>query len=33
MHVSRIRSKLNLRSDNGYRLQTVFGYGYRLESF
>ncbi len=33
MHVSRIRSKLQLRSDNGYRLQTVFGYGYRLESF
>lgn len=33
MHVSRIRSKLHLRSDNGYRLQTVFGYGYRLESF
>ena len=33
MHVSRIRAKLNLRSDNGYRLQTVFGYGYRLESF
>lgn len=33
MHVSRIRSKLHLRSDNGYRLQTVFGYGYRLEHF
>lgn len=33
MHVSRIRAKLGLRSDNGYRLQTVFGYGYRLESF
>lgn len=33
MHVSRIRAKLQLRSDNGYRLQTVFGYGYRLESF
>jgi len=33
MHVSRIRAKLNLRSDNGYHLQTVFGYGYRLESF
>ncbi|MCY1672553.1 response regulator transcription factor [Novosphingobium sp. SL115] len=32
MHVSRIRSKLQLRSDNGYRLQTVFNYGYRLES-
>lgn len=33
MHVSRIRAKLQLRSDNGYRLQTVFGYGYRLETF
>lgn len=33
MHVSRIRTKLQLRSDNGYRLQTVFGYGYRLERF
>ncbi len=32
MHVSRIRAKLQLRSDNGYRLQTVFNYGYRLES-
>lgn len=32
MHVSRIRSKLQLRSDNGYRLLTVFGYGYRLET-
>jgi DNA-binding response OmpR family regulator len=32
MHVSRIRTKLHLRSDNGYRLQTVFNYGYRLES-
>ena len=33
MHVSRIRSKLQLKSDNGYRLQTVFNYGYRLETF
>jgi DNA-binding response OmpR family regulator len=32
MHVSRIRAKLQLRSDNGYRLLTVFGYGYRLET-
>ncbi|WP_295530469.1 response regulator transcription factor [Novosphingobium sp. Chol11] len=32
MHVSRVRTKLHLRSDNGYRLQTVFNYGYRLES-
>ena len=31
MHVSRIRAKLRLRAENGYLLQTVFGYGYRLE--
>lgn len=31
MHVSRIRTKLRLRSENGFRLQTVFNYGYRLE--
>lgn len=31
MHVSKIRSKLRLSSDSGFRLQTVFGYGYRLE--
>lgn len=31
MHVSKIRSKLKLSSGTGYRLQTVFGYGYRLE--
>ena len=33
MHVSRIRSKLQLSADNGYRLQTIFGFGYRLEVF
>ncbi|WP_068071828.1 response regulator transcription factor [Novosphingobium lentum] len=33
MHVSRIRAKLQLCADNGYSLQTVFGYGYRLEAF
>ena len=32
MHVSRIRSKLSLRPENGFSLRTVFGYGYRLES-
>lgn len=32
MHVSRIRSKLQLCVDNGYRLETVFGFGYRLET-
>ena len=31
MHVSRIRAKLNLNPENGYRLQTIFGYGYRFE--
>ncbi len=33
MHISRIRSKLRLGPENGYRLQTVFGHGYRLELF
>lgn len=33
MHVSRIRTKLQLRAGNGYLLQTVFGYGYRLETY
>ncbi|VAW03042.1 hypothetical protein MNBD_ALPHA04-1852 [hydrothermal vent metagenome] len=33
MHVSRIRSKLSLSPENGFRIFTVFGYGYRLESF
>lgn len=31
MHVSRVRTKLKLNPENGYRLQTVFGYGYRFE--
>ncbi len=31
MHISRIRTKLSLTPENGYRIQTVFGYGYRLE--
>ena len=33
MHVSRIRSKLQLSVENGYHLQTIFGFGYRLEVF
>lgn len=33
MHVSRIRSKLQLKPENGYGLLTVFGFGYRLERF
>lgn len=33
MHVSRVRAKLGLNPENGFRLQTVFGYGYRFEQF
>lgn len=33
MHVSRLRTKLDLRPESGYSMQTVFGYGYRLDSF
>ncbi len=33
MHISRIRAKLRLGPENGYRLQTIFGHGYRLEVF
>lgn len=32
MHVSRLRSKLSLKPENGFRIFTVFGYGYRLET-
>ncbi|WP_017670680.1 response regulator transcription factor [Blastomonas sp. AAP53] len=32
MHISRVRSKLSLKPENGYRIFTVFGYGYRLET-
>lgn len=31
-HISKVRSKLGLRADNGFRLVPVYGYGYRLES-
>jgi DNA-binding response OmpR family regulator len=31
MHVSRVRAKLSLQPEHGYRLHTVFGFGYRLE--
>jgi DNA-binding response OmpR family regulator len=33
MHVSKIRTKLGLRPENGYRLQTISSYGYRLDKF
>jgi DNA-binding response OmpR family regulator len=32
MHISRVRGKLDLKPENGFRIFTVFGYGYRLES-
>lgn len=32
MHVSRIRSKLRLRPENGVVIQTVFGFGYRMNN-
>ena len=31
LHVSRIRSKLGLRPKHGFAIQTVFGFGYRMD--
>jgi two-component system response regulator RegX3 len=30
-HISRIRKKLSLTPDNGWRLSAIYQYGYRLE--
>jgi len=31
IHISRIRAKLALRPQNGFAIQTVFGFGYRMD--
>lgn len=31
IHISRVRAKLNLRTQNGFAIQTVFGFGYRMD--
>jgi DNA-binding response OmpR family regulator len=33
MHVSRLRTKLALRPENGFAIRSVFGFGYRLDRF
>ncbi|HET6523566.1 response regulator transcription factor [Sphingopyxis sp.] len=32
VHISNVRTKLNLRPSNGYKLVPVYAYGYRLEA-
>ena len=31
-HVSRLRRKLNIKPENGFRIKTIYQHGYRLES-
>ncbi len=33
VHVSRIRTRLKLSRENGFRIQTIFGFGYRFKSY
>lgn len=33
VHVSRLRSKLNLQPENGFVIRTVFGFGYRMDGY
>lgn len=33
IHISKIRAKLSLRPEGGFRLSPVYGFGYRLEEF
>lgn len=32
VHISNVRTKLNLRPSNGYKLAPIYAYGYRLEA-
>ena len=33
MHISRLRTKLSLKPENGYTIRTVFGFGYRMDQY